>query len=297
MRVYEVQPGDSPASIAARDEMAGCPKCAIDLIRANPHKEAVVHPNGFATFKDLRAGEKLNLPNKWFNGDLDSRPKAYFAALPYPDGKTPSALGALADGVLSDYTTFDSASAQVNALPQLDIPAFTNAVDVACSTIDQAVNEVGSNPTAAGMAQDTRAAVAWARARNAELGTALKSGNDAEVNAARTGIQNVLATALDSARLALQAFYGNVTVDIGPVKIDPVHTPPKTPKAAPLPPVSDPKLLAVNPPQKEKGLSTGAVLGLGLLGAGAVGGVIYLATNKPATRRPRVRRVYLGGLP
>jgi len=89
VRVYEVQPGDTPASIAAQDAMAGCPKCSRDLVVVNPHKETVTYPNGFVTFKELRAGEKLNLPEKWFNGELDKLPPSYFAALPYADGVTP----------------------------------------------------------------------------------------------------------------------------------------------------------------------------------------------------------------
>lgn len=69
--------------------MAGCPRCSRDLVRANPHKAAVVYPNGFTTFKELRAGEKLVLPEKWFDGTLDQMPHRYFAALPYADGVTP----------------------------------------------------------------------------------------------------------------------------------------------------------------------------------------------------------------
>jgi hypothetical protein len=93
MRVYEVQPGDSAAGIAARAEHAGCPKCAIDLVRANPHKPAMRYPNGFFTFQSLQPGERLWLPDKWFNGELDSMPQSYFAALPSANGVTPGALG------------------------------------------------------------------------------------------------------------------------------------------------------------------------------------------------------------
>ena len=88
MRTYVVQPGDSPAKIASRDDMAGCPKCAVDLVRANPHKKSVRHANGFVTFKTLRVGEVLNLPEKWFNGEHDALPPEYFKALPYADGVT-----------------------------------------------------------------------------------------------------------------------------------------------------------------------------------------------------------------
>jgi len=87
MRVYEVQQGDSPAKIAI--QFAGCPKCAHDLVRANPHKPAMMHPNGFLTFQSLSPGEQLHLPEKWFNGELDALPPSYFASLPYADGVTP----------------------------------------------------------------------------------------------------------------------------------------------------------------------------------------------------------------
>jgi len=93
VRTYVVQLGDSPASIAARDDMAGCPKCSHALIAANPHKDTVVYPNGFRTFKELRAGEVLNLPEAWFDGSMDALPPSYFAALPYADGVTPGTPG------------------------------------------------------------------------------------------------------------------------------------------------------------------------------------------------------------
>lgn len=85
VRPYRVQPGDSPARIAA--VFAGCPKCSADLIAANPQKPAVRYPNGFVTFQSLRVGERLNLPDKWFNGALDRLPPSYFAGLPSMDGR------------------------------------------------------------------------------------------------------------------------------------------------------------------------------------------------------------------
>jgi hypothetical protein len=78
--------------------MAGCPKCAIDLVRANPHKPIVQYPNGYITFRELRVGETLWLPDVWFNGLHDQRPASYFAALPSADGQhhvPPSAGGIL----------------------------------------------------------------------------------------------------------------------------------------------------------------------------------------------------------
>lgn len=89
MREYVVQPGDSPAKIAI--SFAQCPKCARDLVLSpgNSHKDRVTHPNGFVTFKELRAGERLELPEKWFDGSMDELPNSYFQALPYADGVTP----------------------------------------------------------------------------------------------------------------------------------------------------------------------------------------------------------------
>jgi hypothetical protein len=87
VRAYVVQVGDSPAKIAIA--FAGCPKCARDLVEANPHKPTVVYPNGYRTFTELKAGEVLDLPEKWFDGTLDALPSEYFAALPYADGVTP----------------------------------------------------------------------------------------------------------------------------------------------------------------------------------------------------------------
>ena len=104
MRTYVVQPGDSPARIAARDDMAGCEKCSVDLIRANAHKAAVRHPNGFLSFRELHVGETLWLPDKWFSGKLDELSPEYFAALPHPDGVTLPKVqaGALAEAPAQD---------------------------------------------------------------------------------------------------------------------------------------------------------------------------------------------------
>ena len=90
MRQYVVKPGDSPASIAAKDEHAGCPRCAIDMAdqAVNPQKEIVTLPNGYRTFKELRVGETINLPDKWFDGRHDALPPSYFKALASPDGRT-----------------------------------------------------------------------------------------------------------------------------------------------------------------------------------------------------------------
>jgi hypothetical protein len=362
MRSYVVQTGDSPASIAAR--FAGCPKCARDLIGANAHKPAVEMPNGFLTFTDLRAGETLNLPDKWFSPEFDVLPPTYFAALPYADGVTPSTLGDRAAGVLGSFVNLDAAAAGVDSLARMSDREFAAAVDAAASFIDLAVSEaVGSaNPSAAGNAQDARAGAEFARRRAIEMAAAIEAGDQAVAAQARTEIQNVLSTALGSARLALQALHSGVQpVQSGfPANVmaaaqaaaaaiaadagycasvtrpgtsvnAAVHTfktawnasqSPKVPintgdyepataaalarvvgnapagcaaHAAPAPtpaPPAAPVPIASQP--KDQGLSTGAILGLGLLGAGAVGVAIHLATRQPtahARRPPRIRRV------
>lgn len=81
---YTVQPGDTPASIAIA--FAGCPKCSRDLVAANPHKHTVIYPNGYETFTELDAGERLALPRSWFDGTLDRMPREYFERLPSVDG-------------------------------------------------------------------------------------------------------------------------------------------------------------------------------------------------------------------
>jgi hypothetical protein len=208
MHTYDVQSGESPAQIAIK--FAGCPKCAIDLVHANPHKPTVTFPNGFTTFRSLRAGETLALPEKWLNGDLESRPPAYFAALPYADGVTPSMLGDGAAGVLGDYAALDAASARVGALASMDDPSFSRAVGDVGALIDSAVQEAygSANQTAAARAGDVQNGTKWAWQRNADLAAALAAGNSVAATQARLDIQNALSTAIGNARLALQAFYG-----------------------------------------------------------------------------------------
>jgi hypothetical protein len=83
-----VQPGDTPASIAAT--FAGCPKCQRDLLAVNPGKARLRYANGYETFQDLRPGETLSLPDKWFDGTLDRLPRSYFEALPSSPHVAPS---------------------------------------------------------------------------------------------------------------------------------------------------------------------------------------------------------------
>lgn len=231
--------------------MAGCPKCSIDLIHANPHKESVVHPNGFVSFAELRAGERLNLPDKWFDGTLDTRPKAYFSALAHPDGLTP---GVGAPNVLNDYALLDAAANRVGELAALSNQPFNYAVEAAASSVDAAVQQIGNGDTiptvyAAPYAQDVRKYTALARQRNVELKSAIVAGDDQAAFQASNDILHDLSNALTSAQLALQAFYGDagnaessppVKVDIGPATIDPAPKVDVTIGPATIDPVSVP---------------------------------------------------------
>jgi hypothetical protein len=377
MREYVVQAGDTPGSIAAM--YAGCPKCSRDLLAVNK-KPRVRHPNGYETFRELRVGEKLNLPDKWFNGALDALPKAYFLALPNHDGRTP---GVGSPNVLDDYAILDAAAAQVGALAALGDQPFNYAVEVAATAVDAAVQQIGEGTTvptvyAAPYAQEVRKYTALARQRNAELKAAIVAGDDQAAFKVRSDILHDLSSALTSAQLALQAFYGDagappetppppqVDVTIGPATIDPVPVLPAAVAAAaqaaanaigadanycasvaqvgsavnatvhvfklawnaanpsnpvpvgtstyeqatadaitkvighapvacggakvappPSPPAPVPAPLVV-PQAPAPGIGVAGVLGLGLLGAGAVSSAIYFATRAPVRR---VRRV------
>lgn len=352
MREYVVRPGDSPASIASRPEMAGCPKCSRDLIAVNGHKPAVTHKNGYRSFREMSVGERLILPEKWFDGSLDALPPAYFAALPHPDGVTPSAYGVSG---LGDQAALDVAAAKVGALAALGDQPFSAAVNGVAAAIDASVSELGD------AARNVRMATNRARQYNTVvLGAAISAGDLPAGTQARNVILQEFSDALISARLALQNASDSIQVDIGPATIDPspisltaaaraaaaaigadanyctsvsqsrsavnsaVHAfkvawnasnpgnpvPISTGKyeqatadalarvlgTAPaacgvrVAPQVTPISPLVVPPQKQPGLGVGGIVGLGLLGAGAVGGAIYLATNRPAPRR-RVRRV------
>ena len=209
MRVYVVQPGDTPAKIASMEQHAGCPKCARDLVLANPHKESVRHPNGFLSFRDLRVGERLWLPDKWFSVEFDRLPPAYFKALPSADGVTPSTLGDAAAGVLGDFAALDAAGAKLAALASMTDAQFNAAAPDVGTAIDAANQEAygSANATAAAHAKDAHDGTQWAWQRNGELATALASGDATGAQAARLDIQNALTTALGNARLALEAYY------------------------------------------------------------------------------------------
>lgn len=296
MRVYEVRPGDSPASIAI--EYAGCPKCVIDLVRANPHKQAVVHPNGFTTFKSLLAGEKLNLPDKWASKLFDDLPSTYFAALPHPDGVTPGKFGVGAAGTLGDYATLDAARTKMNALKQVGDQAFGAEAASTADLIDQSVREAAgsTNPGIGAYVQAVHMGTDESRKNNADFIVAIDAGDQTAANSARIDVQNALAEAFDAAQLLLQTVYGAApsTPVTPPIVVVPVPTPipswtPPPPKPKPHPSASPPQPVVVAPEQP-KGLSTGAVLGVGLLGVGAVGGAIYYATSNPQKTRRQLRR-------
>src|ERR1700676_3271271 len=138
MRTYVVKPGDSPGSIASQDQHASCPKCSVDLVRANPGKSAVTHPNGYITFASLQPGEVLNLPDKWFDPAFDLLPPAYFGSLPYADGVTPSPFGAAAPGILRDFRALDVAANKVRALAEMDDPMFAKSVADVAEALDAA---------------------------------------------------------------------------------------------------------------------------------------------------------------
>lgn len=350
--------------------MAGCPKCSVDLLRANPHKPTVDYPNGFSTFASLAPGEVLNLPEKWFNGDLDSRPTAYFAALPYADGVTPSTLGAAAAGVLADYAALDVASAKVGELAALGDKEFNAAVNDTAASVDAAVQDVGGTGSpaiyAAPYAQDTRKATGRARQSNGDLTAAISAGSDSSFNI-RNDILHDFANALASARLALQAFYGDaptaptsapIPVSSAPssggfsvpliaaahaaadaMAADPSYCVSVSKSGSPVnsavhafktawnssqttqvpigtgnyekqtadvlaqvlggspsacaphasssaPAAAQPLPVAAAP----SGISTGAVVGIGLLGAGVIGGAVYLTTKNPKRGRRQKRR-------
>jgi len=295
VRTYVVRPGDSPAKIAI--QFAGCPKCAVDLIKANPHKEAVRYPNGFLSFRELRAGEKLELPEKWFSGALDRLPPAYFAALPHPDGVT---LPKGRFGTLGDYATLEQANLAVSSLASKADDAFVIDAKGAADLIDEAVQEVRDESTTAKYAQPVKTATDWARAAALDLLSAIQDGDKNAATSARLDTQNALSTALGAAQISLEAYYAKkppYEIDIGPATIEP---PAPAPAPAPAPPPASPPaasapapapapapVASITPPQT-KGVSTGAVVGT-LLGVSVVAGGIYWVVNHPP--RKRVRRV------
>jgi hypothetical protein len=206
MRTYIVQAGDSPASIASQDQHASCPKCAIDLIRANaPPKEVVTFPNGFLSFKELRVGEELKLPDKWFDPAFELLPPAYFASLPYADGVTPSPFGKMAPIILRDFKALDVAAAMMRALANVDDQAFAKRIVDVAEAIDTAAQPAIGRSQYAQAAHD---AVRLAAQNSRVFLPFLAAGLSTE--GARRDVQNALASALDSAQHAICEMYGAV---------------------------------------------------------------------------------------
>lgn len=205
MRQYTVQPGDSPASIAAAH--AGCPKCSRDLVAANPHKRTIVYPNGYVTFDEIVEGETLNLPDKWFSAEFDALPPAYFAALPSADGVTPPKSGVA--GFLGNRTDLESAAAQIGALASMNDAEFASRVNGVADTLARAVADAPASQDA-GL---VRAAAALAKATQDELVAALATGDTAAGFEARSAMLRTLSDGLAAARRALES----VPVSIAPV--------------------------------------------------------------------------------
>ena len=204
MRTYVVKDGDSQASIAARDEMAGCPKCGgAEFVRANPHKKSIVRPNGFRAFESLVPGEILNLPDAWFHPARDLLPPTYYKILPHPDGVTRGSLGD-APGSLPDLDTAVAAVARLAALGDAE---FVQAVGDAGAKVDAVVNGVSSTGSADAVtkARAVTDATQWSWRRNRDLTAAVAANDRATVTRARLDIQNALATALGNARLAIHS--------------------------------------------------------------------------------------------
>lgn len=207
------------------------------MLLANQHKERVVHPNGYVSFKELHAGERLELPEKWFNGELDQMPNSYFASLPRHDGVTPG-VGQTPQPVVD---VIGSAKAAVDA-----IAADSNycaSVSQTGSAVNQAVHEFK---------------VAW-NADNPNLPVPIGTSNYELSTAA------ALSLALGKKPSPSGCGAGSAFV----------------PTSAPQPLPSTPGSL------DKRGLSTGAVVGIGLLAAVTVGGITFAVTRKPRRRRRR----------
>ncbi len=212
MRIYVVVAGDSPAGIASRDDMAGCPKCARDMVMhsGNAHKERVVHPNGFVSFKELRIGEQLVLPEKWFEPRFELLPPAYFGSLPYHDGVTPSPFGEAAAGVLRDFKALDVAADKLRALTEMGDQAFASNVSDVAEAIDAAVGPAlsSSNEAAARYAFSAKEAVRAAIPSSKMFAAFAASGISTEK--ARADVQNAFASALTSAQHAIHDLYASM---------------------------------------------------------------------------------------
>jgi hypothetical protein len=198
------------------EEHAGCPKCAsFDLTRANGHKDTVAHRNGFVTFRDLRVGEELFLPEKWFDpafADDNLYPPAYFASLPYADGVTPSPFGEMAPVILSHFRALDDAAEQVRDLDERDGVEFLSCAPRTAAEIIAAASPAFSseNADAGWHAQYAKDVADWAIKGAQALSADLALRSPEHFAGMRAEIQDALESALYSARLALQAMYGSL---------------------------------------------------------------------------------------
>ena len=204
MRTHVVGVGESPGSIAIL--YAECPKCSRDLCLLNAdQKQLVTHPNGYITFESLIEGETLVLPEKWFEPRFELLPPAYFASLPYADGVTPSPFGSAAPGILRDFKALDAAADRLCALLAMDDQSFARNVADVAEAIGTAVEPaVGRSRYALAATDAIRTAAMHNRTFEPYLATGLPTDQ------ARTGIQNALKSALNSACYAVGEIYGSV---------------------------------------------------------------------------------------
>ena len=171
--------------------MAGCPKCSCEIPRVNTHKVAVTHPNGYVTFKELRVGETIHLPDEWFHPARESLPATYYKILPHHNGVT--------RGTLGDSPELDPAVTAVARLAAMGDAAFVQAVGDAGAKVDAVVK--GADAAKAKLVRD---ATHWAWVRNRDLAAAVAANDRAAVTKARLDIQNALSTALGNAHLAIR---------------------------------------------------------------------------------------------
>jgi len=239
-------------------------------------------PNGFITFRDpLCVGEVLNIPTKWNDGTLDRLPKSYFELLPHYDGVTPVGTAGIGlSGTLGDFPTLDAATTATSLLDTMGDREFSATAGTVIDAVDFAMNEVGRTGMAASVkfATDARTALAYARQRAFDMNAAINVGNQPEVASARADIRQSLATALGSARLALQSYYGGA----GPLPTLPSPQPPPVEVVVPPQPVASTQA-------QKGGISAGAMFGWAAAIAIVGGGIYYWK------KRPRVRRVYEHG--
>jgi hypothetical protein len=206
MRSYVVKQGDSPGSIAV--EFASCPKCSRDLVLhlGNAHKPIVTHPNGYVTFKSLRVGETLRLPDKWFEPRFELLPPCYFASLPYADGVTPSPFGEKAPVILRHFRALDVAADKFNRLADLNNESFVAGANDAADAINLAVEPAAATDRGRATMEALKQAV-----RRCQMLKMSLDMNATEFPAkARAEVQKALETALTNAQHAMSDFYATI---------------------------------------------------------------------------------------